>query len=206
MLSIDAGKLPYMQTLAQRIIEARDAAGLDKAALRLAVRPLRLSHSALSQIESGSTKSLKAETALAIARATGFCVEYLVCGTLPKRSGMHSARPVSADESDLLRRYRAAPPYGQAMLRNVVATVIPSQARNLHVGAKRSTHVEVSDSASLNGQLDIALLQLIIEQVQTLPDLDDAGRAAVAVKVYARFADDRKTPTRAAVLRLVRST
>lgn len=78
--------VPYMPLLKDRIIEAREAAGLDKAGLVRAVRPFTLTHSALSQLESGKTKSLKASTAVAIARATGFRPEYLVNGTLPKRN------------------------------------------------------------------------------------------------------------------------
>lgn len=103
-----------MTQLKDRLIEARESVGMDKATLQRAVLPYKLTHSAISQIESGSTKSMKASTALAISRATGYRVEYLVLGKLPKRN---SDAPVAAPvvcpsitprDSDLLMHCDAA--------------------------------------------------------------------------------------------------
>lgn len=86
-----------MGTLAERITEARESAGLSKAELCRAARG-RLTHAALSQLESGKSKALKAETALAIAAATGSRVEWLVLGQLPKRKTDEAAESPDDDQ------------------------------------------------------------------------------------------------------------
>lgn len=93
-----------MSTLAERIIEARTEAGLDPAELahRVGVKP-----AAAYQWESGATKSLKAQTAIALAEVLGVNVQWLTTGRPPKApSGvpelMFSRKP-SATEPVSLR-------------------------------------------------------------------------------------------------------
>lgn len=92
-------KIAYMKTLSERVVEAREAANLDKAQLRTEMNRLLIrwglkgiSHSALSQIETGSTKTMKAHTAMALGRVTGYRPEYLLFGERPA---------ISAQPSDL---------------------------------------------------------------------------------------------------------
>jgi transcriptional regulator with XRE-family HTH domain len=66
-----------MNTLSDRIIEARLAAGLDPAEL---ARRVGVNAAAAYQWESGATKSLKAETAIALAETLGVDVVWLVTG------------------------------------------------------------------------------------------------------------------------------
>jgi transcriptional regulator with XRE-family HTH domain len=82
-----ACKLPYMSTLSDRIIEARLAAGLDPAEL---ARRVGVNAAAAYQWESGATKSLKAETAIAMAEALGVDVVWLVTGRKTKDGGTAS--------------------------------------------------------------------------------------------------------------------
>lgn len=189
------GKLAYMgSTLAERIIEAREAADLDKAGLCRAVRPFRLTHAAVSQIESGKTLSLRAETALAIARATGFRPEYLVLGQLPKRAADAPAAPLSPSERATLDAWRAAPEPVQAAARQVLALAAPASAHTLQVAEPRPG----------DAGLDVALLQLVLREANTLPGIDASGVAEVAAQVYATLAASGQKPTRAAVIRLLR--
>ncbi len=99
-----------MSTLAERIIEARESAGLDKAGLQRAARPVKITHSALSQLESGKSRTMRAETALAIARVTGYRPEYLVLGQLPKRAGDSVARNVHSTRELAAPQYQRAAP------------------------------------------------------------------------------------------------
>lgn len=163
--------LAYMaSTIASRIIEAREAVGLDKAGLQRAVRPYKLTHSALSQLESGKSKSMKAETALAIARATGFRIEYLVLGELPARR-------------DDLR-----------------------SAQNVHRITPRSATVDSGrHSDGTETGINVEYLQFILEQAAELRGWSSARRAAAVAHVYDEITKDEKTPTPAAVLKLLRS-
>jgi len=80
-----------------------------------------------------------------------------------------------------------------------------SPARNLHVREQRHAYEVQRSSGRGSHDIDVDLLQFIIEQVETLPGLDAGKRSALSAKAYAAFAGDEKKPTRAAVLKLVRS-
>lgn len=85
-----ASKVAYMSTLAERIRSARiDARIAEPAELarRVSVRP-----AAVYQWESGATKSLKAETALALAETLNVNIRWLVTG-----KGMRAPAPVDAE-------------------------------------------------------------------------------------------------------------
>lgn len=71
-----------METLKDRVIEARRAGGMPQAEF---ARAVGISTAAMSQIETGQTKSLKASTAAAIERATGYNAQWLITGRGPKR-------------------------------------------------------------------------------------------------------------------------
>jgi transcriptional regulator with XRE-family HTH domain len=86
-----------MKTLSERLRYARESANLTQSEL---ARAVRVSPSAINQIEKGGTKSLKAPTALAIERVTGISAEWLMSGVGDPSSG--SAMPGSRDEQ--LRR------------------------------------------------------------------------------------------------------
>ena len=93
MLTPRLCKLPYMSTLAERIIEARLEAGITEPAemaRRAGVKP-----AAAYQWESGATKSLKAETAIALAEVLGVSMSWLTTGKGPKHPKNGVAEPVS---------------------------------------------------------------------------------------------------------------
>jgi hypothetical protein len=90
VLTESESKITYMKTLRERVIEAREAAQLDKVGLQTEINRLfarwglpGISHSALSQLESGDSKTMKAATVLAIGRITGYRPEYLLFGERP---------------------------------------------------------------------------------------------------------------------------
>lgn len=81
-----APKLAYMgKTLAERLIEARVASGF--AAPKAAADKAGITPSALYQLENGTTKSLRAETAHKLALVySGFRIEWLINGSGPSRA------------------------------------------------------------------------------------------------------------------------
>lgn len=83
-----------MHTLADRITQSRARAGMDPSQLarRVGVKP-----AAVYQWESGATKSLKAETAIALADVLGVDIVWLVTGRAPK------AEPAVQGQSQPLR-------------------------------------------------------------------------------------------------------
>lgn len=114
-----------MSTLAKRVREAREGAGITQPAelaRRIGVKP-----AAIYQLESGATKSMRAETALDIAAETGFRVEYLVRGRLPKREASNVR--VSEDP---------APAYGRELAQGdlIAATAIAFRALSKRLGVK----------------------------------------------------------------------
>lgn len=94
-----------MTTLAQRIAEARTAIGIEPAELarRVGVKP-----SAAYQWESGSTKSLKADTAIALAEELGVDVVWLVTGRKPKAGAAvpSQSQPLQLDPNMLAETHR----------------------------------------------------------------------------------------------------
>lgn len=135
-------------TLADRIIEARESTGLDKAGLVRAVRPHKMTHAALSQLESGKSRSLKAETAIALARATGYRIEYLVLGELPKRAGDKS---VSARNVLALSPRAAAAGHETASIRvDFLASIIEVAA------SQRGWSLEEQALSAVHAYLEIA--------------------------------------------------
>ena len=66
-----------MKTLAERFTWARTQAGLTKAEL---ARILGVSGSAITQIEDGITRTLKASTIVGVEKATGVSGEWIVTG------------------------------------------------------------------------------------------------------------------------------
>ena len=71
-----------MGTLAERFKRARVAAGLSQADL---ARATGISTAGISLIETGQTRSLKAKSALAIEKATGFSSRWLETGLGPEK-------------------------------------------------------------------------------------------------------------------------
>lgn len=78
-----------MSTLAKRVIEARESVGMKPARFAVAIK---ITKSAISQIEDGTTKSLQLSTALSIQSLTGYRAEWLQDGSLPKKINL-SADP-----------------------------------------------------------------------------------------------------------------
>lgn len=66
-----------MKSLAERLVFARGRAGLSQSQL---ARAVKVSASAINQVEKGHTKSLRATTAQAIERATGVSARWLLTG------------------------------------------------------------------------------------------------------------------------------
>ena len=62
-----------------------------------------------------------------------------------------------------------------------------------------------ADRAGAPPALDVALLETILDQVTKIPSLDATARAKLTATVYAAMADSDLKPTKAAVLRLLRS-
>lgn len=79
-----------MSSIMDRFTEARLASGLSQAEL---ARAISLSRSAVSQIESGETKTLKASTLVAFERATGYRASWVETGRGPRK-----ATPGHADQ------------------------------------------------------------------------------------------------------------
>jgi transcriptional regulator with XRE-family HTH domain len=83
--------LSVMKALSERFAWARGEAGLSQAEL---ARAIKISPSAVNQIEKGHTQSLKAATALAMERVTGVAADWLMDG----RGDPHgAAMPASRD-------------------------------------------------------------------------------------------------------------
>lgn len=95
-----------MNTLADRIRESRAAAGLDPAEL---ARRIGVKAAAAYQWESGATKSLKAETAIALAEELGVDVAWLVLGRRPreKAAPLSQSQPMQLDPAKLAETHKA---------------------------------------------------------------------------------------------------
>lgn len=95
-----------MTTLAERITVSRTNAGLDPSELarRVGVKP-----AAVYQWESGATKSLKAETAIALADVLGVDIVWLVTGRQRKMEAAtpHESQPMRLDP-EIVRNVGAA--------------------------------------------------------------------------------------------------
>lgn len=89
-----------MRTLGEHIRELRTTAGLSQAELGKAAG---VTGSAVSQLESGLSKTPKAETLLKVAKALGVDPNQLL-----ERSAV--ASQLASDEQQLLNLYRALPP------------------------------------------------------------------------------------------------
>ena len=76
-----------MESLSERVKKARKAAGLSQAEMS---RRLGISTAAMSMIETGQTKTLKASTLTALERVTGYSGEWLVSGRGPEKGGTSS--------------------------------------------------------------------------------------------------------------------
>lgn len=85
-----------MLTLAERFAYARKKAGLTPAQLS---RALKITPSAVSQIEKGGTQSLRAPTALAMERVTGVAADWLMDGR-----GNPAGNPMPGGADDQCRR------------------------------------------------------------------------------------------------------
>lgn len=81
-----------MTLLADRVKQARESAGLSQADL---ARLSGISTAAMSQIETGQTKTLKASTATAFAKATGYTAEWLTSGRGQERSLKNSDEQIN---------------------------------------------------------------------------------------------------------------
>ena len=73
-----------MDKLSDRVRRARTLAGMTQADL---ARATGISTAGISLIENGQTRSLKASTALALEKATGFNARWLESGKGPEQSG-----------------------------------------------------------------------------------------------------------------------
>lgn len=76
-------KLAYMKTLADRVIEAREDAGIEKPAALAKI--IGVSPSAIYQIEIGKTKSLNPETLFKLSEALNVSAEWLRTGIGAKK-------------------------------------------------------------------------------------------------------------------------
>lgn len=93
--------LDAMKTLAERFRYAREQAGYSKAEL---ARALKVSRSAIGQIELGVTKNLKASTIVALELATGISGEWIETG---KGSPRHRPGPLpDGAEDQVAKIYR----------------------------------------------------------------------------------------------------
>lgn len=73
-----------MNTLAERVIEARESVDMNPAEF---ARAIKMSRSGVLQIEDGTTKTLRLSTALNIEALTGYRTAWLRDGSLPKKTG-----------------------------------------------------------------------------------------------------------------------
>ena len=132
-----------MPALNQRVIEARENVGLSQAEF---ARKIKISRSALSQIESGATKAIKLETATRMEKVTGFNAEWLGNGNGEKLISERAASPgLSEQEQELISQFRGLLPEQRDAFANDIAN---SAHRNLRarVGMRVS---ETSHSGTL---------------------------------------------------------
>lgn len=146
---------------------------------------------------------------VAIALDLDRSVEFLLTG---RTAGAPPQMPaLSKVEEVILGQYRAAPAYGQAIMRTVADTVADSAgkpARTLHIVAEQGAPYPGLPPAAGRGMDDADLLAFVIEQAETLPKyskLSAAQRGALIAKAYQGLAADVRKPTAARVLRLLRS-
>ena len=93
-----------MPLLSERVKEAMEAAGLTVGTL---AQQVRKTPSAISQILSGTTKSLSAEMAVGIEAATGYSARWLSTGSGPKQAGLRASE--SLDEYQVQGGFRSVP-------------------------------------------------------------------------------------------------
>lgn len=87
------------KTLAQRFREARESTGMKPADM---ARALRVKASSISNIESGKTQSLKAETAAGVERVTGYSAVWIATGHGPKMGRIGKMPQAEAQQIDAL--------------------------------------------------------------------------------------------------------
>lgn len=79
-------------------------------------------------------------------------------------------------------------------------------ARPMHAISERAPeYARGAAPAGTPTGVDAGLLTLILEQVEALPKLSASQRAQLAAEAYADLAGSKKPPTRAAVIRIVRT-
>jgi transcriptional regulator with XRE-family HTH domain len=103
----------YMGTLKERFLFAREKAGLSKAAL---ARALDISKSAVSQIELGTTKNLKADTLVALERVTGVSAQWIVTGRGDPKPGPRLSAVDSDQVERIYRNIKKLPPAFRAKI------------------------------------------------------------------------------------------
>lgn len=150
-----------MRTLAERIRSARIEAGIDEPAelaRRAGVKP-----AAAYQWESGDIKSLKAETAIALADALNVSVRWLVTGK-GKPSAIPEGAPAPADPWVAIEGLR----WAQAQLARTLAETIPAagQAFADHLAKAPDEKPDAAFRASLLGTIR---RELSSQSVDALP-------------------------------------
>lgn len=136
-----------------------------------------------------------------IALDLGTSVEHLLTGR-DDRGAQHDHAHLGVDENSLLVAYRSAPPFGKQMLSRV-AEAASTTARNVHTLPSRG--VEATGSRAEDSGINVEHLTFVIAQAMSLKGWTAARRATAIARVYAAITDDEKTPTKAVVLRLLRS-
>lgn len=92
MLTDLFSKLPYMNTLQDRIAELMEVSGLSVGQL---AEIAGVSSSAVSQWKDGPTKALKAGPATRLAERTGYCARWIADGDGPKKDARQSVANTS---------------------------------------------------------------------------------------------------------------
>lgn len=102
------------KTLADRFREARESAGLTPAEM---ARALRVKGSSVSNIESGRTRALRAETAAGVERVTGYSAVWVATGHGPRQGRLGKIPSGEAEQVNALyEAIMALPPHLRAKI------------------------------------------------------------------------------------------
>lgn len=99
-------------TFSDRLRDAMNAEGLNQADL---ARKVGLSRAAINQVVSGTTKGMKPDNLVAVARALNVRIEWLATGEEPMRPEI-----ITAVDREVLRYLHAIPP---ALRQNMIAVM-----------------------------------------------------------------------------------
>lgn len=112
---------------------------------------------------------------------------------------------LSSDEDTVIANYRKSPDFGKAFIRKIAETAaLPARILLSETSRSADTGGQHTDAA-ISANLNIEYLQFVIEQAAELRGWTKARRAAAIARVYVAIAQDEKAPTKAVVLRLLRS-